>query len=195
LQLTAASNHSDALFIEEGATDRRWLIGQMLEKPLTVDEMANLNPLLGDDFKRDPRAQGWLKWYFLHNVNTKGFNPSEPPPETSAKARVRSHSRSTWEDDVFEAWETCAPPFDKDFIAPTDITKGLLIGRGVTKAKAIQLIELVKGKKLAHRYPFARELYCVRNIDQWIMRSHNEVRQHLLDGTRPFTEKDDDLVG
>ncbi|MDE2104013.1 MAG: PriCT-2 domain-containing protein, partial [Patescibacteria group bacterium] len=189
LQFTAASNHDDALFIEEGTTDRRWLIGEMLGKPLTPAEMGYLNPLFGDDFRRHPNAAAWLKWYFLEDVNIDGFNPSEPPPMTMAKKRVQEHSRSNWEDIIFEAIESRAPPFDKDLVFPKDVAQGLLAGRGVTVGQARTLLRKAGAFELP-RTSLYRYLYAVRHGSQWETVGLAGIRQYLNGGPRPFTPVD-----
>jgi hypothetical protein len=198
LQFTAVSNHDDALFIEEGSTDRRWLIGEMLGIPLTISEMAFLNPLFGDDFKRDPRAQSWLHWYFKNDVNLIGFNPSESPPETEAKKKVREQSRSVWEDKVFAAFEDMAPPFDKDIVIPRDLTESLLVGQRLTIAQAKTLLRLVGATSLP-RTDRHRDVYCVRNRTLWEGATPAEIHTHLQSGLRPFKiEGEDDandLIG
>lgn len=195
LQLTASSNHADALFIEEGSSDRRWLIGEMYGRQLTTQEMANLNPLFGADFVRHPLAQSWLHWYFKHNVDVRGFNPSEAPPETKAKQRVREESRSVWEDLVFDALETRKAPFDKDVLMPKSLTEELLCGRNVTLAQARRL--LVKaGAQQMKRTDEYRTIFSVRNHDLWREAKPREIKDHLLHGTRPFkiVDADKDLI-
>lgn len=191
LQLTACSNHEDALYIDEGSTDRRWLIGEMLGQALSVEEMAMLNPLFGSDFVRDPNAVNWLHWYFLNAVDLSGFNPAEPPPETMAKTRVREQSRSHWEDMIHYAFDNGTAPFDKDLIQPTDITQGLLIGNRVTSGQAMTLLRSVGCKELPGRFNFARHVFACRHFEQWSKASMGEVRQHFHTGARPFTLVDD----
>lgn len=188
LQFTACSNHDDALFIEEGSTDRRWLIGEMLGKPITLSEMAMLNPVFGSDFDRDKRAQGWLRHYFM-NVDVSGFSPTAPPPDTAAKQRVREQSRSTWEDAVHMAIEQHAPPFHRDLVQPVDITQGLLIGKGVTLAQAKSLLLKCGGFEMP-RASFAR-LICIRNQTQWRAAKQSDMRSHIISGLRPFADVDD----
>jgi hypothetical protein len=190
------SNHRDALFIEEGEKDRRWLVGQMQEKSLTTEEKAMLNPLFGGDSVRDPRAVSWLHWFFLNDVNLDGFNCDESPPETIAKERMREESRSTWEDEVYEALYVRAPPFDKDLVLPTDITKSLLLGKSVSIAQAKHLLEKAGLRALDRRLSFTRTVYCHRNFDQWMAAKPSDIQAHLRSGQRFFTEVDDgsDLI-
>lgn len=191
LQFTAVSNHDDALFIEEGSTDRRWLIGEMLGVALTPAEMSMLNPLFGDDFKRDPQAQSWLHWYFKENVNLAGFNPSEPPPDTAAKRRVKEQSRSLWEDAVHTALEQGAFPFDKDLVQPADISQGLLIGKGVTLAQAKTLLKKIGAVEIP-RIDTVRNLYCIRHFAQWAVALPSDKKAHMRSGERPFVIPVDD---
>lgn len=190
LQLTAASNHEDCLFMEEGTTDRRWLIGEMYGKALTLEEKTMLNPLFGDDFMRSPKAQGWLHWYFLNRVNIDGFNPSESPPETAAKRRMRENGRSLWEDAIHTAIDQFAPPFDKDLIEPLDITQHLLIGKNVTLAQAKALLTRAGGLKMP-RVDDRRNVYCMRNHAQWDAAKPADIKAHLRTGYRPFQIVDD----
>ena len=197
LQFTAVSNHDDALFIEEGSTDRRWLVGEMLGQPLTPNEMAMLNPLFGDEYKRDPRAQPWLHWYFKENVNLVGFNPAEPPPQTAAKKRVIEQSHSIWEDEIQLAMDARSYPFDKDIVAPVDIAKGLLVGKGVSLALAKTLLRRAGGQEMP-RFDFARNLVCMWHANKWLKATGAEVRNYLQSGKRPFSIVDgdgSDLIG
>ena len=190
LQFTAVSNHDDALFIEEGSTDRRWLVGEMLGEALSPQDMALLNPLFGDDHKRDPRAQSWLHWYFRNSVDISGFNPSEPPPETLAKQAVREHSRSVWEDKVYYAWDNRSPPFDKEIIQPIDLTEGLLIGKGVTISQARSLLRKL-GIKQQRRIDSMRYWFTTTNHDQWAKQKPSDIKGYLRGGPRPFSPVDD----
>lgn len=190
LQFTACSNNDDALFIEEGSTDRRWLIGEMWGKALTTAEKTMLNPLLGGDFNRDPKAQNWLHWYFLENVDISGFNPAESPPDTAAKRRVKEQSRSLWEDRFYAALETRAPPFDRDLVQPLDITEGLLVGQRVTIAQAKSLLKRAGAVELA-RTDTVRSIWCIRNFSQWEGATASDKKAHFKSGHRPFEEVDD----
>lgn len=184
LQFTACSNHDDALYIEEGNNDRRWLVGEMLGQAISTSEMAMLNPLLGGDFVRDPKAVNWLHWYFMHNVDTTGFSPAAPPPDTSAKQRVREQSRSVWEDEVYDAFETGRGAFDADIVQLSDITKDILLGKGVTNAQAKNLMRKIGGveRKLDDR----RGVYVIRNHAQWNAQKAGMVKAYLRNKIRPF---------
>jgi len=190
LQLTAASNHEDCLYMEEGTNDRRWLVGEMLGVALTTQEKAALNPLFGDDHVRDPRAQGWLHWYFKHNVDLTGFNPAESPPNTKAKVRVREQGRSAWEDAVFTAIDNQIPPFDKDVVQPLDITQNLLVGKGVTLGQARNLL-MRAGALPLRKMDFSRSLYSVRNHHKWKRAKPAAIQKHMLDGLTPVDDADD----
>lgn len=196
LQFTAMSNHKDALFIEEGENDRRWLVGQMLEAALTVEEKTILDPLFGGDDVRDPHAANWLHWWFLNEVNLSGFKSTESPPDTMAKSRVREQSRSVWEDEIFEALHVHSPPFDKDLMLPTDLTKNLLIGKGLSIAQAKGLLEKAGLRELPRRYEFARSVFCLRNYAQWAAAKPYDVQHYMRGGPRPFGVVDDgsDLI-
>lgn len=191
LQFTAMSNHKDALYLEEGEGDRRWLVGRMLEQRLTLEEMTMLNPLFGEDDVRDKRAAQWLHWYFLNEVNTTGFTAGEPPPETMAKREVREQSRSIWEDAIQEALYVNSPPFDKELTLPTDITNNLLIGHRVSIAQACDLLEKSGLKRLDRRFDFTRNIYCRANYEQWLTAAPAAIRSYLGGGQRPFDTADD----
>lgn len=182
LQLTAMSNHRDALFIDEGEKDRRWLVGQIKEEALSASEKSMLNPLFGGDEIRDPKAVNWLHWYFLNEVKLDGFNPNDTPPETIAKSRMREESRSAWEDEVFEAIFHKAHPFDKELVTPTDITKSLLMGRNLSISQAKALLEKAGCKELPRRFSFARSVYAVRNFPKWSRAEPAQVSKHMLTG-------------
>lgn len=195
LQFTAMSNHKDALYLEEGEGDRRWLVGRMLEQRLTLEEMTMLNPLFGEDDVRDPRAAQWLHWYFLNEVNTAGFTAGEPPPETMAKREVREQSRSIWEDAIQEALYVNSPPFEKELTLPTDITNNLLIGHRISIAQACDLLEKAGLKRLDRRFDFTRNIYCRANHEQWLTAAPAAIRSYLGGGQRPFAVDDgSDLI-
>lgn len=193
LQLTATSNHEDSLFIEEGNDERRWLIGQMLEEPLSEAEKAYLNPLF-NEHTADPDAQAWIHWYFRTTVDISWFDPNRPPPLTLAKKTVQLHSRSAWEDDLHEALELGHTPFDKDIVTPTELSKGLLYGRGCTMSGAKQLLDKIGARRIV-RTSFARNLYIIRNHEQWRSATAAQMQTHFRGGPRPF-EVDDcsDLI-
>lgn len=191
LQFTATSNHRDALFLEEGEKERRWLVGQMCEDALTTAEKSMLNPLFGTATLRDPLAQSWLHWFFLHGVDLTGFNPDESPPETTAKRLMSGESNSVWEDEVLDAKHVNAPPFDKDLILPTQITKELLIGHRLSTSQAKTLLEKAGCVPLKGAFNFARSIYCQKNYDQWIAMSHHQIHAYIRGGARPFKEVDD----
>jgi hypothetical protein len=108
---------------------------------------------------------------------------------TKAKMRVTLNSRSVWEDAVHDAFETHRPPFDKDFVKPTDLTQGLLIGKNVTIAQARQLIGKVGGVDTP-RSGWYGNLYCIRHHAAWKGCSQTQIYLHLKNGSRPF-EVDD----
>lgn len=190
LQFTAMSNHSDALYLEEGEGDRRWLVGRMMEQRLSTEEMTMLNPLFGEDDVRDKRATNWLHWYFLNEVDISGFTTGEPPPETMAKREVREQSRSVWEDAIQEALYIYAPPFDKELTFPTDITNNLLIGHRVSLAQARDLLEKAGLRVLERRFDFTRSIYCRANHAQWMTATPSAIRAYMGGGPRPFTVDD-----
>lgn len=188
LQLTATSNHEDSLFIEEGNDERRWLIGQMLEEPLSEVDKSYLNPLF-NEHTADPDAQAWIHWYFRKLVDISWFDPNRPPPITLAKKTVQLHSRSAWEDDLHEALELGHTPFDKDIVTPTELSKGLLYGRGCTMSGAKQLLDKIGAKRVV-RTSFARNLYIIRNHAQWQTATTAQIQTHFRGGPRPFTVDD-----
>ena len=192
VQVTAASNDEDALFLEDGADDRRWLVGQILNSRLTPSEMSMLNPLFGKPHMRHPNHAGWVKHWFLER-DIATFNPNEPPPYTRAKARVQEQSRSTWEDKVRLAFEDGAPPFDKDIVRPRELTEGLLTGQRVTLAQAAGLLHKIGAHQLKDTDTY-RNLYCVRSFALWGMQPPAAVKEHIRSGQRPFVDDGSDLV-
>lgn len=188
LQFTATSNYEDALFIEDGSEDRRWLIGEMCDMPLSVAEMTMLNPLFGDDHKRDPLAQSWIHWYFL-NRDVSDFNPSEPPPRTIAKTRMQEQSRSLWEDAIYTAMRNFAPPFDKELVQPEDISQTLLVGKGVTIGQARMLLTKAGAKRLK-RLDHGGTIFSMRNHGEWNATAPADIRGYLRGGPKPFTVDD-----
>lgn len=184
LQFTASSNDEDALYLEEDAEDRRWLVGQMLNIALTTEEKAFLNPLFGDE--RNPKAAGWLKYWFMER-DLREFSPDESPPSTMAKKKVQLQSRSVWEDKVFAAFEDGAPPFDKDVVRPRDLTEGLLIRYNITLSQAKRLLEKIGAVEMK-RTDDDRSLYCVRNGALWAQAKPHEVKEHLRSGVRPVDD-------
>lgn len=185
LQFTASSNYEDALYIEEGTNERRWLVGEMCGDELTPSEMAELDTVFHSD-----DGQRRLHWYF-GNYDVRDFNPNEPPPRTLAKARVEKQSRSTWEDKLHDAMEDGAPPFDKDLILLRDITDRLLLGRNVTRGQARTLL-MKAGLKEMPRSEAYRHLFCWRNFDQWQVARPCDVRAYMNGAPRPFEMIDDD---
>jgi hypothetical protein len=196
LQFTAQSQHPDALFMEDGANDRRWLIGQMTEKRLTLENQAMLNPIFGASDKRDARAVNWLHWYFLH-VDLSGFDPDESPPVTIAKTRVAAESQSVWEDEIQDALFHGAAPFNKDLVMPSELTKGLLIKYGLSFAQARSQLRKIGAVEIMRRFNFTAHVYSVRHHEQWAQASQRDIHSHLLSaGPRPFDIVDDgsDLI-
>lgn len=191
LQFTAMSNHADALYIEEGSEDRRWLVGQMQEIPLTTEEKTMLDPLFGGDDVRNPLAVNWLHWFFLNDVDLRGFKSTESPPATQAKARVREHSHSVWEDKIFEAAYVNAPPFDRDLVMPSEITDNLLVGQRVSISQAKGLLIKAGLRELPRRFAFTRSIFTQRNYDQWMVATPTQVQLYLKGSQRPFAVVDD----
>lgn len=189
LQFTAVSNHDDCLFMEEGSTDRRWLVGEMLGTPLTTAEMANINPLFGEH-GRHADAVSWLHWYFLNAVDLTGFSPTAPPPDTAAKRRVREHSRSTWEDKIHEALEVRHPPFHLDVVTPRDVTENLLVGQKVSISAARTLLRKAGCRELPATALY-RSAYCVRDYDFWQSQKPRDVQAYMLGGPRPLDDCND----
>jgi hypothetical protein len=197
LQFTAQSNHADALYMESGSNDRRWLVGQMIGERLTIEEMTMLDPLFGTDTFRDPKAVNWLHWYFLNEVDISGFKPSEPPPVTLAKSRVAAESQSVWEDEIQDALHVGATPFNKDLVMPSELTKGLLVKYGLSIAQARSQLRKIGAREMDRRFNFTKHVYSIRHHDQWMRASQSDIKAHLAqNGPRPFAVVDDgsDLI-
>jgi hypothetical protein len=188
IQITASSNYPDALFLEDAETDRRWLVGEMIDDPLSNDDMRRLDTLFGVAGRRHPNADAWLRWWFLDYAERclGDFHPDMRPPITDAKREMTEAGRSGWADQIISKRRAVQYPFTCDIVTPGDIKDALLPDR-ITTGQAVELLRKFCGKPWrGHgRASFSRNVYVWRNPEQWAKLGEDEMREYMRTGVRP----------
>lgn len=203
IQFTASSNYPDALHLEDGDDERRWLVGEVTKK-LTLQEMQGLNPLFGEDDVRHPDAAAWVRWWFYEYAekHLQGFSPALAPPMTFAKEEMRSAGRKGWEGELYDRREQRLPPFDKDLITTHDV-KDALVGHKISTGQATELMRKYCGQPwhAGQRTEKFRVIYVWQNNTAWERMTPNDVHEYIRTGIYPkgFTGEncspDDPLLG
>lgn len=193
VQITASSNHDDALHIEAAETERRWGIG-CLEYPLSAKEIAqHIVPVYAR-----PESGSWFTHYFLnYKIDRSVFNPNGRPPLTAQKQQMAEQSLGTWESRLYERMQERHPPFDKDIVSASDV-QDILRGLGFPNwAKAGSLLRAPPFHAVENRTSTMR-YWAWRNQALWKQLLGSEWRDYHVNGIRPHPEwdwGDPDLLG
>lgn len=195
LQFTAASNYEDALLIEDGSGERRWMVGEISNSEFEAEDRALVSRVFGE--QAHPDARGWLKHFFL-NLNIDWFDPDADPPATGAKEGMQESGRGQWEDRLSEGMEDRPPPFDRDVVTRKAVQEFLMTSnQRPTGGQVHRLLKQFRFEEL-ERTSQHRHLYAWRNIEQWRKITPREVHEYLHTGVRPRDPSfwpDHDLIG
>jgi hypothetical protein len=179
VQPGATSNFDNALALDNN--DRRWAISEMLDKPLTPQESADIY-----DFLLSPRAPGVLRQVFL-NTDIAGFDPSARAPESGAKRTMISASLGAWESQLIDLMVNRAAPFDRDLFTLQDVLASL---PNSSVSSVGQLGRLLRQKPFrcapVRKAMREKRYWAWINIALWEARTEGERAEHVASGRYPF---------
>ena len=176
-QIGGTSNFDDALQIDNN--DRRWAVGELVDKALSPAEVADVYGFLLSD-----RAPGVLRHVFM-KTDLAGFSPSARAPETIAKKDMIVAGIGTWESKIIEAMTTRTAPFDRDIFVLSDV-QAFMAGSGITSHRLAKIMRqrpfsaapLVQGVR-------NKRYWAWMNGAEWERATEGERTLHLTGGERP----------
>lgn len=119
LFITATSNYEDAMTLPS-KSERRW--GVYYLTPMRGYDEAQKRAYFKavHAFLRGPRGAGVLRWIF-NQIDISGFDPTQPPPVTSAKTKMINYSQSAEAQIIMDAIEEKTGPFHKDVFTTDEL--------------------------------------------------------------------------
>jgi hypothetical protein len=191
LQFTATTQHADAIHIEDGDSERRWCIGSMCEQMLTEREKAYLDPLFGAT--PDPRAGGWLRWWFLNEADPGVFKPNSPPPTTDRRRDMAARSENDALQQARMLFDMGHAPFEKDIVTAADLRDQLRAGYKTPNwTDVADILRKLGGEKVGRTA--TDRMWIVRNHEFWREQSKAALVDHLRTGQRPAIDPMDGLL-
>ena len=171
--VTATSNFEDAMSLPTDG-ERRW--GVYAHTPPIGSTPAKRAAFFAAFYAwlNSPRGAGVLRWYFAQ-VDLKGFNPSAPPPLTTAKKIMVDKSQTPEVRAIAEAMNDGDAPFNRDLTSNEKVRQFLHseTGRTYTSHQAREFLrKAVPGtvtlKKVRTSPSTGVYPICLRNKEQWI---------------------------
>ncbi len=188
LQLTASSNHTDALQLED-EDERRWGVCAVKEEQWKEGQALGVYR----DFLHTERAPGVLKWIFQEQSLT-GFNPAGRPPVTKTKTTMVAASLGPWESALIEHMAAGLAPFDRDVFTLKDVQTMVPGLSGVTAHKLAEMLKAhpIRAKMILGGHRTTR-MWAWRNYEAWNRTSEKTRLAYLETGVRPAGAFSDDL--
>lgn len=182
-----ASNHPDALFIED--RDQRFLIHEIIGAPAPREKYEMVDKWLHQD--GGPSAL----FYHLLSMNLGNFNPREHAPETHGKRAMQMLGKGEvglWVSLLQEDATTALKPLGQNVAEHCDLYTPRQLYRAFDHDGKARAGESALGRALAaaglrqlnHAIPLRTSLglsriYAVRNVVQWEQATKKEILEHF----------------
>lgn len=180
LQLTASSNHLDAMQIDDDE-ERRWGVGSVRERQWTPAESLSLY----GDLLATERAPGVLK-YLMQQESLTGFHASGRPPVTAVKRAMVSMGLGPWESTLLERMAACEPPFNRDVFCLPDVINQVIGLEGLNSHK---LAAILRQKPFHCQMVLAghrnKRMWSWRNHEYWKRTNEGERMSYMETGEPP----------
>jgi hypothetical protein len=175
--MLAFSNHQAPTALQEG--DRRWWVSR---SPAEPKESGYYNRLFNEGLQQ---VSAFL--HSLLNRDISPFNPSAPPPITTAKSEIMSWSRPVVEQEIEIMMEQVTYPFHRDLVVAETVREEVAnrhrgkwptLREVTTALKLLGAIQLqqVRLDQSARIRPWAW-----RNIETWRQAATEEIKKDFLE--------------